>query len=71
MTAEARGIGSQELELQMVVSKLNWVMGTRPGSSVEKPELLTAESSLQPLRGYFFFLNEHLIISLILLLFKT
>lgn len=49
MTAEARGIGSQELELQMVVSHLTWVLGTRPGSSVEKPELLTAESSLSPI----------------------
>lgn len=41
------GTGSPELEIQVVVSYLTWVMGTKPRSSAEQSMFLPVEPSLQ------------------------
>ena len=50
---EVKGVGSLELELQVVVSHLTWVLETEPRSSGRA--LLTAEPFLQPQNIHFFY----------------
>ena len=49
---QKRVLDPLELEFQVVVSCLMWVLGTKPRSSARAANTLTAEPSLQPLSIY-------------------
>lgn len=54
-----RTAGSHELELQVAVSHVKWVLGTDLRFCAEQCMLLTAEPTLQPLQLLFLITLEH------------